>query len=611
MPPSRMNELLASFRMNGSAALLLALAFCGQVYANAPRGIPRDLARERASRISNVRYKISFSLEPHAPVTQGSERLDFVLRGAGPLLLDFRDGKLETISVNGKPLGTALDNGHIELPAAALRQGQNTVEAHFLSNVAPAGKPLTRFEDRDDGSEYIYTLFVPMDASMAFPCFDQPDIKGRFHLTLATPSGWMAISNTSVQRVEARGGEQQTIFGETRPISTYLFAFAAGPFRKVHDTPGLPGLYVRKSQFQRARNEAPEVQEIAAQGIKYLSSYFAQPFPFPKYDMVLIPGFAYGGMEHAGSTFLREESVLFRTAVLAHLGGVNDVFTRALLWGSLWDSVREADLAPRDYLDLSARLLPNETDLSLVQSILGNSTTALHRYVSGKTRAAFIPQFEAMTSRRMLGAAAPDLRILWFRGFRSLAETPEALAKLKSMLDGRLSIPGVQLRPLDRWTMVTALVALDDPQAPAVLAAERKRDPSGDGRKYAYVAEAAVPNAQTKKKYFDEYLHDPSRPEDWIELSLRSFNYWNQSALTQPYLKPALEALPQIKRDRKIFFLVDWLDAFIDGQHSPAADAEVREYLRTASLEPDLRLKILQAVDQLDRTVAIRRKFPN
>ena len=869
MPPSRMNELLASFRMNGSAALLLALAFCGQVYANAPRGIPRDLARERASRISNVRYKISFSLEPHAPATKGNEELRFVLRGAGPLLLDFRDGKLETISVNGKPLGTALDNGHIELPAAALRQGQNTVEAHFLSNVAPAGKPLTRFEDRDDGSEYIYTLFVPMDASMAFPCFDQPDIKGRFHLTLATPSGWMAISNTSVQRVEARGGEQQTIFGETRPISTYLFAFAAGPFRKVHDTPGLPGLYVRKSQFQRARNEAPEVQEIAAQGIQYFSSYFAQPFPFPKYDMVLIPGFAYGGMEHAGSTFLREESVLFRTApthldllgrdilvlhelthqwfgdlvtmrwfddlwlkegfaqymayqalaslkpnepvwkrfyesikpgayeidstqgatpiyqdipnladaksaygaivyskapgvlkqlsfllgannfrdglrlylkehaysnaewsdlihafervsrkpldrwagmwirrrgmpqvdiswscdgdrlaqlslsqhdvlgtnaiwpiatqvlltspdgrsstirvelqsrsaefpvgprtcpafvfangqdyaygrflldaksrhyVLAHLGGVNDVFTRALLWGSLWDSVREADLAPRDYLDLSARLLPNETDLSLVQSILGNSTTALHRYVSGKTRAAFIPQFEAMTSRRMLGAAAPDLRILWFRGFRSLAETPEALAKLKSMLDGRLSIPGVQLRPLDRWTMVTALVALDDPQAPAVLAAERKRDPSGDGRKYAYVAEAAVPNAQTKKKYFDEYLHDPSRPEDWIELSLRSFNYWNQSALTQPYLKPALEALPQIKRDRKIFFLVDWLDAFIDGQHSPAADAEVREYLRTASLEPDLRLKILQAVDELDRTVAIRRKFPD
>ena len=47
--------------------------------------------------------------------------------------------------------------------------------------------------------------------------------------------------------------------------------------------------------------------------MEFLSDYFAQPFPFPKYDMVLIPGFAYGGMEHAGATFLREDSVLFRS----------------------------------------------------------------------------------------------------------------------------------------------------------------------------------------------------------------------------------------------------------------------------------------------------------
>ncbi len=76
----------------------------------------------------------------------------------------------------------------------------------------------------------------------------------------------------------------------------------------------MPGLYVRKSKFDRARAEAPQVQSIAARGTAYLADFFARPFPFPKYDMVLIPGLAYGGMEHAGATFLREESVLFRTA---------------------------------------------------------------------------------------------------------------------------------------------------------------------------------------------------------------------------------------------------------------------------------------------------------
>jgi aminopeptidase N len=850
---------------------LLAAAFCGSAYAGAPAGIPRQLARERAARVSNARYRIRFDLVPHAATSNGHEELRFLLQGTGALLLDFRDGKLLKIAVNGAALATALDNGHIDLPASALREGENVVDADFVANVAPAGKPLTRFGDRDDGSEYIYTLFVPMDASMAFPCFDQPDIKGRFQLTLGAPNDWTVISNTAAERTSDVGRtRRETTFNQTLPISTYLFAFAAGPFRKVHETPGLPGLYVRKSQLARAQTEALEVQTIAAQGIRYFSTYFAQPFPFPKYDMVLIPGFAYGGMEHAGSTFLREESVLFRTApthidllgrdilvlhelthqwfgdlvtmrwfddlwlkegfaqymayqalaslkpneriwkrfyesikpaayeidstegttpiyqdipnladaksaygaivyskapgvlkqlsfylgaenfrnglraylkehayanaewsdlvhaleqasgkpldhwadmwirhrgmpqvdvswscsgdrlthlslwqhdvlgtdavwpvateilldfpegrvspirmefetrsaevpinagarcpafvfandddyaygrflldtqsrdyVLAHLRDVHDVFARALLWGSLWDSVRVAQLAPSEYLDLALRLLPNETDLSLVQSILGNSTTALDRYVSDKTRAELVPRFETMAAAQMLGAQDHDLRILWFRGLRSVAETAEGLAKLKQLLNGQLSLRGVDLRPLDRWTMVTVLIALNDPQAHALFEAERKRDPGGDGQKYAYVAQAATPTAAAKRKYFDEYLHNPSRPEDWIEQSLRAFNYWNQSALTEPYLRPALEALPQIKRERKIFFLVDWLNAFVDGQQSAAADAEVHDYLRTASIEPDMRLKILQAVDELDRTVKIRKTFPD
>ncbi|HET9402306.1 MAG TPA: M1 family aminopeptidase [Candidatus Acidoferrales bacterium] len=827
------------------------------------------MARDRAGRVSNLRYELSFELAPHAAVSHGTERLQFDLKGEGALLLDYREGTIDKIAVNGTSAAAALDNGHIELPANVLKQGANLVTIEFRSNVAPAGKPLIRYQDRDDGSEYIYTLFVPMDASMAFPCFDQPDLKGRFQLTLAAPQDWTVISNTAVKIALAEGATKKTSFEETRPISTYLFAFAAGPFQKIHDTAGLPGLYVRKSQAQRAQSEAPEVEQIAKQGIEYLSNYFAQPFPFPKYDMVLIPGFAYGGMEHAGATFLREESVLFRTApthldhlgrdilvlhelthqwfgdlvtmrwfddlwlkegfaqymayqslaslmpdeniwkrfyesikpgayeidstqgttpiyqdipnlkdaksaygaivyskapgvlkqfafalggdtfrdglrmylrehaygnaewsdlvsaeervsgkslhawadawirhrgmpevdvtwscggdklqrlsleqhdvlgtdavwplttqilvsskgasnrlradlqsrtveitatpgtpcpdyvfandsdygygrflldsksqeyVVAHISDIRDVFPRTLLWGALWDSVREAKLAPRDYLALAAQLLPKETDLSLLQSMLSSSATSLHRYVSDKTRLELVPQFEELEARRMVDSEAPDMRILWYRGFRSIAETPDALAKLKALLNGNLTVPGVQLRPLDRWTMVTSLLALKDPEANSIFEAERKRDPGGDGQKYAYVAEAARPEAGVKQKYFDEYLHNAAREEDWIQSSLRSFNYWNQSELTAPFLRPALDALPQIKRERKIFFLVDWLNAFIDGQRSPTARAEVHEYLRTATIEPDLRLKILQAVDELDRTVKIRSKFPD
>ena len=852
-----------------------------QASAQAPGGIPRELARFRAQQLQDVRYHLSYTIIPKADSIAGHEELRFVenpdARGILPEWLDFREGSISKLTINGQSAATTIQKGHVELPAKLLKLGENVVMIDFTAPVAPAGKAITRFEDKDDGSEYIYTLFVPMDADMAFPCFDQPDLKAKFKLSVTTPAGWTVVSNTYPNGgggigagVEGGTGpsviQSTTQFTETKPISTYLFAFAAGPFKKVHDVAGMPGLYVRKSKLEKAEAEAAAVQQITADGIKYLSDYFAQPFPFPKYDMVMIPGFAYGGMEHAGATFLREESILFRTApthsdrlnrdilllhelthqwfgdlvtmrwfddlwlkegfaqymayhalnalkpdenvwkrfyqaikpaayaidstqgttpiyqeianlkdaksaygaivyskapgvmkqlafvigedafrdglrlylkehayanaewsdlvrafertskkslsewadawikrrgmpqvdvewscdtgkgqvyidvrqhdvlnegiiwpiatemlihergidtavrisfattkhalivrpgcpeyvfgnyedqaygrfllnpasrkaVIAKLGIIRDVFVRTLLWGSLWDSVREAELDPREYIELALRLLPSEQDESLAQNIIGRTITALHRYVPAEIRAQLVPKMETLAADQMLHSQSPDIRITWFRALRGVAETEKARDQLKDMLSGKLMVPGVELRPLDRWNMVASLVALNDPEAEAVLAAEEKRDPSGDGKKYAYMARAAQPKAEIKKTYFDEYLHNSSRPEDWIEQSLGSFNYWNQAELTFPYLRPALDALPQVKRERKIFFMLAWLNAFIGGQQSEAAQKQVHEFLQSAALDKDLRLKILEVVDELDRTVKIRSKY--
>jgi len=852
-------------------AFLIVLTAFASSYAEAPRGIPRELARRRAAQISNVRYHLAFALLPKAGTTAGEEEIRFSLKAPEPVLLDFRDGRLLRAFANGAALALNLENGHLELPKEKLRAGENLVRTRFEVPIAAAGKPLTRFDDHDDNTEYVYSLFVPMDASMAFPCFDQPDLKGRFSLELTAPETWTVISNTPAKSVASVALEQKrTRFAETPPISTYLFAFAAGPFQKLPAAPGIPALYVRKSKLGRAQSEASEVQQIAAQGRQYLSAFFAQPFPFSKYEMVLIPGLAYGGMEHAGATFLREESVLFRTApthsdllnrdilvlhelthqwfgnlvtmrwfddlwlkegfaqfmayqTLAELkpnedvwkrfyesikpdayaidstmgttpiyqeitnledaksaygaivyskapavlkqlafvlgaekfrqglqlylkehafgnaewndllrafervagkpldnwgemwirhrgmpqvdvswscegnkltdlslsqhdvlgsadvwplamqlglnyanrepvlmridlngkafsvaslkeaecpafifaneedyaygrflldarsretairrfGEIHDLFRRTLLWGSLWDSVRNSEMDPRDYLALAMALLPDEVDENLARSLLSHSARALHRYVNPTTRSEHVPQFEALAQDRMLHSANPDLRIAWFRGLEAIAETARGLATLKEILGGRLAVPGVELRSLDRWNLITALLAHDDPEAESLFNNERQHDPGGDGQKYAYVAEAARPQAAIKKRYFDDFLRNSSRPEDWIEQSLYAFNYWNQSVLTAPYLRDALEALPQIKRERKIFFLVDWLDAFIEGQQSPEAQTEVHGYLDSGQIDGDLRLKILQAVDELDRTVAIGRKFNN
>jgi aminopeptidase N len=74
-------------------------------------------------------------------------------------------------------------------------------------------------------------------------------------------------------------------------------------------------------------------------------------------------------------------------------------------------------------------------------------------------------------------------------------------------------------------------------------------------------------------------------------------------------VQAALEALPQIKRERKNFFVLGWLNAFIQNQQSVEAQAKVHEFLRAASLDRDLRLKVLESSDELDRTIKIRAKY--
>jgi aminopeptidase N len=113
-----------------------------------------------------------------------------------------------------------------------------------------------------------------------------------------------------------------------------------------------------------------------------------------------------------------------------------------------------------------------------------------------------------------------------------------------------------------------------------------------------------------KKEYFARYFGDSTLNEDWVTASLRAFNAPDQSALTLPYLVPALDTLPWVQRNRRIFFLGSWLGSFIGGQRSPDALRDIDNFLsRHPQLPVDLRQKILQTRDDLERTVRIRARF--
>ena len=159
-----------------------------------------------------------------------------------------------------------------------------------------------------------------------------------------------------------------------------------------------------------------------------------------------------------------------------------DPLLRAMLWGALWENVHVAKSAPRGYVELALKDLPKETDESLARIQGGRVATALHSYLSGSGRKNIVPPVEAVIAERMLHAPTLGLRIVNFRTFTAIAETPDALQQVKDLLASKLAVPGLELKPLDRWNLVGHLLAMGDEEAPAIFAAEKARDQSGEGQ---------------------------------------------------------------------------------------------------------------------------------
>jgi aminopeptidase N len=296
--------------------------------------------------------------------------------------------------------------------------------------------------------------------------------------------------------------------------------------------------------------------------------------------------------------------------LLAHVGDVRDPFLRAMLWGAQWDLLRDARLAPAEFIASATRELPNESDEQIAAGVLGRLSRATSTYPSDAQRARMAPTIEDM----LLSVASDGKRTYGIRKnfldtYISVATSGGALARLRSWLDSA-SIAGTPLRQPTRWSIVTHLVERGAADGDALITAEARRDTTVNGRRSAFVAGAARPQAAVKAEYFNRFFHDSTLNEDWVTASLRAFNAPDQSATTLPFLVPALDSLAWIQKNRRIFFLGSWLGGFIGGQQSPDALRRIDDFLaQHRSLPTDLRQKVLQTRDDLERTVKIRTRF--
>ena len=274
-------------------------------------GVSWPLAEHRAATLSDLRYRYDLRVprERSRPVA-GAVEIAFTWSDPDgrDLVLDFRDPsrRVTAVRANGAAVGWTPRHDHVVVPAAALRpHAENRVELHFEAG----DEALNRNDD------FLYTLFVPDRAHFSLPLFDQPNLKARFELSLEAPAGWVAVANgATVEGPDGAGsdGPVSWRFAETEPIPTYLFAFAAGRFEI--ETAERAGrrlrMFHRETDAAKVARNRDAIFDLHAAALDWLEDYTGIPYPFGKFDFVLVPPFQYGGMEHPGSIFYRASSLM-------------------------------------------------------------------------------------------------------------------------------------------------------------------------------------------------------------------------------------------------------------------------------------------------------------
>ncbi|MFI6346865.1 aminopeptidase N [Streptomyces sp. NPDC050560] len=238
---------------------------------------------------------------------------------------------------------------------------------------------------------------------------------------------------------------------------------------------------------------------------------------------------------------------------LRSLSGLPDPVTRAVVWNTARDMVRDAELPPAAYLDAARTHLPHESDLAIVQGVLAFATTHVAgAYLTGEGRAAALGTLTALCRdliRRTEDGENPGLRLLAVRHLVATAAQP---ATIHTWFTDDTVPGGPELDPELRWHILTRLATLGATDEDTI-AAELSADPSGAGHEGAARCRAALPDPAAKAHAWDAMLHPATGDElsnHLLAATARGFWQPEQTHLTADHAARYFDEAPTVAQRR-------------------------------------------------------------
>ena len=273
--------------------------------------LTRTDAQRRAQIIDVTAYSVDLDLthgeSPDQQTFVSRSTITFTAVPGESTFLDLKAREVASIQLNGATLDVAtVSGGRVGLEGLA---ADNTVVVEATMDYSNDGQGLHRAIDPADGQAYVYGL---LDAApKVFACFDQPDLKAPYTVTVTAPEAWIVLGNGAATSTGPGRWELAT----TQPLATYFVTICAGPYASVTDEhDGIPlGIHARASLVEQLQAQAPAMLQVTKDAFDYYHQLFGIRYPFGSYHQVFVPEFNAGAMENPGCVTFRD-TYLFRGA---------------------------------------------------------------------------------------------------------------------------------------------------------------------------------------------------------------------------------------------------------------------------------------------------------
>ncbi len=199
----------------------------------------------------------------------------------------------------------------LNLPKKVSGKAQVLIKFEGTLNDRLVGFYRSRYKSLDGKEKFLATThFEAADARRAFPCWDSPEYKATFDVSLIVKKGMTPISNMPIVEEEEIGQNKKLVrFGRTPTMSTYLLYMGVGEFEFLEASSGKT--FIRVATVLGKKNQGELALEYAKKFLDFFQDYFGIPYPLPKLDLIALPDFASGAMENWGAITFRESGILY------------------------------------------------------------------------------------------------------------------------------------------------------------------------------------------------------------------------------------------------------------------------------------------------------------